>query len=796
MKLLIVESPSKAKTINQYLGKDYQVLASYGHLRALPSEKDAVLPDDNFSMKFKILDKSKKNLDAIMKSYKRCDELLLATDPDREGEAISWHIIEALKEKKIYNSKIPIKRVVFNEITKNAIINAIQNPRDIDSALVSAQQARQALDYLVGFTLSPVLWRKLPGSRSAGRVQSVALRIIAERDNEIEKFHSQEYWSIEAKFKTSSNDEIESKLYIYNKNKLEKLTISSESQAQEIVGDLLNKAYKVSGLDLKEIIKQPPAPFTTSTMLQESAKKIGFSAKKTAKIAQDLYEGMEFNGQSQGIITYMRTDSVDISQDALKECRHFIDKKFGQPYLPKTARKFKNKTKNVQEAHEAIRPTNINLTPEMLKSSISLDHYKLYSLIWQRTIASQMSNALLESTTVTISDKAEDNKFRATGTIIKFDGFLKLFINNKSLDDEIILPATKINETLITSNIDPHQHFTQPAARFTEASLIKKLEDLGIGRPSTYPTIIAVLKDREYVTFEKKRFTTLAKGRIVNAFLTSFFEKYVEYNFTAMLENQLDDISNGLINSIIVLKNFWNPFKEQVDKILLVKISDILNEMEVGLNNYLFENDEHICSKCKTGEMKLKNGKFGPFLGCSNYPECKNIQKINDKLDNHPDENNTATNSNATENKTELTLPFVIGSADDWDYTIKKGPYGTYIEAVKAKDVKRMAVPTNKALATINLDYAIKLISLPRILGPYNDGIIKAGLGKFGPYLECDGKYYSIKGQDPISITFEEAKEFITLKIENTDVNKASTKKSINSKFIKKVNTYKNSKKG
>jgi DNA topoisomerase-1 len=790
MKLLVVESPSKAKTINQYLGKDFIVISSYGHIRALPSEEGSVMPDQDFAMHFEILEKSKRNVDEIIKKYKSCNELLLATDPDREGEAISWHLLEALKEKKVYDSKIPIKRVVFNEITKQAVLDAVAHPREINQDLVEAQQARQALDYLVGFTLSPVLWRKLPGSRSAGRVQSVALRIISDREEEIESFKSEEYWTIEAEFATEDKKKILTKLVQYQGQKLEKFSINNAQLANEAVEKLITSKYSVLSVEKKEVKRQPPPPFTTSTMLQEASRKLGFSAKKTSKLAQDLYEGIEVEGKTTGLITYMRTDSVHISSQALDASRKFISSYFGKDYLPEKARFFKNKTKNAQEAHEAIRPTDMNLLPEKAKNSLSLDHYKLYSLIWRRMMASQMSNALLDSVTLDIADVSGQDIFRATGSTIKFDGFLKLYIKEKeegseAKEEEAILPSVKIGELVETIEIRPDQHFTEPPPRYTEASLVKKLEELGIGRPSTYPSIIAVLQDRGYVVLERKRFAAVPKGRIVSAFLTSFFEKYVEYDFTAKLEDQLDDISTGEASSKSVLKDFWVPFKTRIDEVLLIRGSEILEKMEGKLNAYLYKGEAHKCTECNVGEMRLKNGRFGPFLGCSNYPNCKHIQRIPD-MTNFEEVNEEKASTSA------LHLPHQIGVDESGKiYTIKSGPYGIYLEALKDKDIKRVKLPRNRSLETIDLNYAVVLASMPRLVGVSEEfGPIKASFGRFGPFVEFSGKYVSIKGHDPVSINLEEAEQMIREKASKPERTKAkksaSTTKAKKSKKSKK----------
>lgn len=760
MKLLVVESPSKAKTINQYLGKDFVVISSYGHLRGLPSEDGAVLPDENFKMRFEILPKSKKQVDEIVKRYKACDELMLATDPDREGEAISWHILEALRDRGVLRPNVPVRRVVFNEITKQAVLNAVANPRDINQDLVESQQTRQALDYLVGFTLSPVLWRKLPGSRSAGRVQSVALRIICDREEEIEKFKSEEYWTVDGSFDVGSSDVVPSTLIRLNGKKLEKFSLNNEKDTQAAVSKLKGLDYKVLSLESREVNRQPHPPFTTSTLLQEAARRMGFSAKKTSKLAQDLYEGISIGGKTTGLITYMRTDSVSVSELALNASRDFIGSEYGKPYLPAKPRFFKNKSKNAQEAHEAIRPTDMSITPEKAKSSLDNDHYRLYDLIWRRMIASQMNNAILDSVTLDISDKSEENVFRATGSTIKFDGFLKLYGGKSVSSDENIIPKVTKDQLAKLAEITPEQHFTEPPGRYSEAALVKKLEELGIGRPSTYPSIISILQERGYVVLDKKRFIAVPKGRVVSAFLTSFFEKYVEYDFTAKLEDELDDISNGDATSKKVLQGFWTPFKTRIDEVLQVKGSEILEKMEARLSSYLYKDKDHECSVCKKGTMRLKNGKFGPFLGCSNYPECKNIERIPDVLQGAADA------SQAEEQTQGMQLPHALGEgASGYTMSIKKGPYGIYLEGIKGKEVKRAKIPAGRNLQTVDLEYADSLMKMPRELGSSEEyGVIKAGFGRFGPYVEYGGKYVSIKGKDPVTISLEEAVELIASK--------------------------------
>ncbi len=528
-------------------------------------------------------------------------------------------------------------------------------------------------------------------------------------------------------------------------------------------------------------------------MLQEAARKLGFSAKKISKLAQDLYEGIEVNGKTTGLITYMRTDSVSVSSQALDSTRKFISSSYGDNYLPEKPRYFKNKTKNAQEAHEAIRPTDIALLPDDAKNSLSIDHYKLYSLIWRRMMASQMNNAIMDAVAIDIADSGKKDIFRASGSTVKFDGFLKLYIKDKNENAEI-LPAVKEGDKVEALEIQPDQHFTEPPPRYTEASLVKKLEELGIGRPSTYPSIIAVLQDRGYVLLDRKRFIAVPKGRIVSAFLTSFFEKYVEYDFTAKLEDQLDDISNGEADSKAVLKDFWIPFKTRIDEVLLVKASEILDVMEGKLNSYLYKGEEHNCGECKTGEMKLKNGRFGPFLGCSNYPNCKNIQRI-------PDVTTSEVIAVENQNIGELQLPNKIGDDNTGKtYTIKRGPYGVYIEAVKDKDIKRVSVPKDKSLASIDLEYAIQMALLPRVVGESQEfGPIKAGFGRFGPYVEFGGKYVSIKEHDPISISIEEAESIIRekgSKVKAPRAKKTLSKKTKTTKTKAKTKTTKVKKKG
>lgn len=754
MKLLIVESPSKAKTINQYLGKDFNVISSYGHVRGLPSADGSVKPDENFKMVYEVHERSEKAVSEIIKQVKKCDELLLASDPDREGEGISWHILEILKEKKILD-KIKVKRVVFNEITKKAVTDAVEHPRDINYDLVHAQQARQALDYLYGFTLSPVLWRKLPGSRSAGRVQSVALRMICDREIEIERFISTEFWSITSTMLTPKKVEFSASLIMFEGGKLERFSIANQQQALAIKESLLKHSYHVANKESKQVKRNPQPPFTTSTMLQEAARKLGFSAKKTSKIAQDLYEGMEINGKTQGLITYMRTDSVAISSDAQIAARNFITSEFGNKYLPEKPRFYKNKSKNAQEAHEAIRPTNVEITPAITLKSLSNDHQRLYELIWKRLVASQMESAVFDQVTIDINSQDNANTFRAVGTTIAFDGYFKLYmedVDDSEDEDKQLLPAMEVGDNVDLKELIEKQHFTQPPPRYTEASLVKKMEELGIGRPSTYPGIISLLQERGYVRADKKRFFPEIKGRLVSSFLCAFFPQYVDYNFTAKLEDELDDISIGDKPMTDVLREFWTPFKSKTEEALQLKISDVIDMVQNDLGNVIYKDldPDHTCPKCKIGKISIRFGKFGPFLGCSNYPNCDYTKPI-------ADEASSSESTEASENiqkQDEVMFPKILGEDPDGSViSLRKGPYGVYVQKEKGKDIKRTGIPKGYDLNKVTLSYALAMLSLPRVVGEHPDGgTIKAGIGRFGPYLEHNKKFKSLKNQDPVNV--------------------------------------------
>lgn len=768
MNLLIVESPAKAKTINKYLGNDFKVLASFGHIRDLPPKDGSVRPDENFAMDYETSSSSTKHVKAIADAMKQSDSLYLATDPDREGEAISWHIVEVLKQRRILKKSTPIYRVVFNEVTKKAVTYAVNNPRELDMNLVNSQQARRALDYLVGFNLSPVLWRKLPGSKSAGRVQSVALRIICEREEEIERFISREYWSIHLDFTTPENKAFKAKITHYKGKKLGQFDINNGKSANEVVAELQKNKWKVESVEAKQSKRNPAPPFTTSSLQQEASRKLGFGAKRTMQVAQKLYEGIEFKGQSVGLITYMRTDGVTVSEDAITATRNLIKSDYGDKYLPATARRYKSKAKNSQEAHEAIRPTDVMRTPKQMQSYLDVDQLKLYSLIWKRLVASQMEAVVLDQVRVDINNEDNSATARATGSTVRFDGFSVLYKEGKDDeeddDDGNRLPPIEKNDNLGLEKVTPDQHFTQPPPRYTEASLVKKLEELGIGRPSTYASIISVLQERDYVRIEKKRFISEGRGRVVTGFLRSFFPRYVEYDFTADLENQLDNVSSGDLDWKKLLESFWKTFHENVDEIMERTITEVIDALNELLAWYLFPIDENNqpnrkCSSCDNGEMSLKLGKFGAFVGCSNYPECNHTRQLGGEGSSSESDGEDNTSSSS-----DVFAPRVIGSEPDsgLDVLVKKGPYGFYLqlgEDTKKSKPKRLSLPKQHSPDEINLEQALSLLSLPREIGehPETGKMIKAGIGRFGPYLYHDSKYTSLKEDDVLTVGINRA---------------------------------------
>ena len=753
MKLVIVESPAKAKTINKYLGSDYKVLASFGHIRDLPSKDGSVIPDEDFAMKWELSSGGKKRLADIIAALKDCDTIVLASDPDREGEAIAWHILEELTARKKIKDK-KIERVVFHEITKTAINEAIKNPRQIDNDLVSAYMARRALDYLVGFTLSPVLWRKLPGSKSAGRVQSVALRLICERETEIEKFKSEEYWTVDAELITKTQALIRTHLINLDGKKLEKFDLNSEAKALEAKAKIEAQNFHIANVERKKANRYPAAPFTTSTLQQEAARKLRYSAKKTMQIAQKLYES--------GLITYMRTDAVNLSKEAIEACREAILKYFGEAYLPKTPKEYKNKSKNAQEAHEAIRPAHIEETPKKLELKLDADSHKLYELIWKRTIACQMNPAVMDK--VVIDAESEDKQIllRANGQVIAFDGFLKLYVESQDDSDEDeenrILPNVEKGESVEKGQIIPEQHFTTPPPRFTEASLVKKLEELGIGRPSTYASIIAVLQERKYVKVEKLRFIPEDRGRIVTVFLENWFKKYVEYDFTAQLEEFLDNVSAGEMEWKKLLGGFWTKFIKNIDAVAPLQISEVIEKIDEVLSYHLFPpredgSDPRTCPDCGQGKLSIKLGKFGAFLGCSNYPECKYTKPLTDVSEEMSNDTPKALNPDDK----------VLGELNEMKIYLKKGPYGFYLQlgedaTATTEKPKRSALPKYLKPEDVTLEQASILLTLPRQLG---NGI-EVNIGKFGQYIKQGGKSKSLTGDDNIfNITLERAEELL-----------------------------------
>jgi len=771
MNVVIVESPAKAKTINKYLGPDYTVLASFGHIRDLPSKDGSVRPDDDFAMEWETGTRSVKHVKAITDAMKKADQLFLATDPDREGEAISWHVLEVLEKKKLLKG-VEVKRVVFNEITKSAIIDAFSHPRDLDLGLIEAYLARRALDYLVGFNLSPVLWRKLPGSRSAGRVQSVALRLICERETEIELFKPQEYWSVKAGFNTPSNAPFKAALTHLNGEKLDKMSIADEAHAMAAVAAIESCDFTVGKVVRKQSRRNPAAPFTTSTLQQDASRKLYFATKRTMQVAQRLYEGFNIGGETVGLITYMRTDGVQISGEAINAVRTLIGNDFGSNYVPGEPRIYKVKAKNAQEAHEAIRPTDVTRKPEDVAMYLDDDQRKLYELIWKRTIASQMEAAIMDQVAADLTSPDNQTTLRATGSVIAFDGFLRVYQESqeeKSGDDDKnrILPNMNEGDALKRTSVDPEQHFTQPPPRYSEASLVKTMEELGIGRPSTYSSIISVLQDRNYVSLESRRFIPDDRGRLVTAFLSSFFSKYVEYNFTAELEEKLDDISGGRIDWKQVLRDFWTDFSQSVFDIKDLRVREVLDALNDLLGPHFFHDegngkDPRACPTCSEGQLSLKLGKFGAFIGCSNYPECRYTRPlvVND------DDGAGIGDAGPVELGKDPATGLMI--------TIRKGPYGTYVQLGEAEEIieetvtktkskakpkkpkmtkpKRASLPRGLSPAAVDIDKAIGLLSLPRDIGilPETGEMIQAGLGRFGPYLKYSGLFLSLKGDDDV----------------------------------------------
>ncbi len=762
MNVVVVESPAKAKTINRYLGPEYTVFASYGHIRDLPSKNGSVDPDHGFSMNWEMDERGRKNIREIAKAVKKADRLYLATDPDREGEAISWHVKEVLSEQKALDG-VEVKRVVFNEITKSAILEAFNHPRDLDHQLIEAYLARRALDYLVGFTLSPILWRKLPGSRSAGRVQSVALRLVCEQETAIENFTAEEYWSVEARLANAAGKVFDARLTHLDGKKLAKKELADEAAAKAAAGAVEAASLSVVRVERKQTKRNPAPPFTTSTLQQEASRKLRFSVKHTMQVAQRLYEGVSIGGETVGLITYMRTDSVQVANEALTATRRHIAGRFGDAYLPEKPRYYKTKAKNAQEAHEAIRPTAAERQPEDMAKYLDKDQAKLYRLIWNRAVASQMEAALLDKVAVDMEPADGSVSLRANGSVVAFDGFIRIYSegrDDREEDggdgmDEAILPNLGEGEAIERRSVTPEQHFTQPPPRYTEASLVKKMEELGIGRPSTYASILSVLRDRDYVRLENRRFKPEDRGRVVTTFLSSFFGRYVEYGFTAELEDKLDEISGGRLDWKAVLNEFWEAFIKAVDETKELRIRDVLDKLDEILGPHFFREGENgkdprACPSCEDGRLNLKIGKFGAFIGCVNYPDCRYTRPlavING--DEAADGGNGGPRDLGQDPETGLAV------------SLRQGPYGFYVQlgeeepaekGKKKKKPKRASIPKAMDPATVDLDRALGLLALPRDIGthPETGEPITAGIGRYGPYVTHGDAFISLKGDDDV----------------------------------------------
>jgi len=759
--VVVVESPAKAKTINKYLGDKFTVLASFGHVRDLPPKDGSVRPDEDFAMDWAADERGARQVSAIAKALKGASTLYLATDPDREGEAISWHVRAMLQEQKVLRG-VDVRRITFNEITRTAIRAAMAHPRDLDQPLIEAYMARRALDYLVGFTLSPVLWRKLPGSRSAGRVQSVALRLICEREAEIEVFKAREYWTVEAHFSTPAGAPFTARLTHLDGRKLDQFDLNTEALAMRAKAAVEAGSFSVVSVEKKRVKRNPPPPFTTSTLQQEASRKLGFGAQQTMRLAQQLYEGIDIQGDTVGLITYMRTDGVQMAREAMLAIRDHVMEAYGDRYIPAAPREYTSKAKNAQEAHEAIRATDVSRTPESVARYLNPEQRRLYDLIWKRAVASQMQSAELDQVAVDIADPARANgpRLRANGSIVAFDGFLKLYREDKddeapgeqaAEDDSRMLPPMSERDPLRRGEVAASQHFTQPPPRYSEASLVKKMEELGIGRPSTYASILSVLQDRNYVRLEQRRFVPEDRGRLVTAFLVSFFEHYVDTGFTAGLEEQLDDISGGRADWRKVMAAFWRDFSHAVEQTRDLKIGDVIDALDKDLGPHFFParedgTDPRVCAACGNGRLGLKLGRHGAFIGCSNYPACQYTRRL--AIDTGDDTGETLKEGMR-----------ILGHHPDTgeEITVRRGPYGLYVQqGEQEKDSKRKprrtSLPKGVDGETITLESAIGLLSLPRIVGihPESKEPIEAGLGRFGPYVKMGGVFASLDRDDDL----------------------------------------------
>ena len=771
--VVVVESPAKAKTINRYLGGGYTVLASFGHVRDLPPKDGSVRPEQDFAMDWESDARGDKQVGAIAKALKGAKTLYLATDPDREGEAISWHVKAMLADKHALKG-VTVHRITFNEITRNAIQYAIKHPRELDQPLIEAYMARRALDYLVGFTLSPVLWRKLPGSRSAGRVQSVALRLICDREAEIEVFKAREYWTIEALFLTPGGAPFTARLTHLNGKRLDQFDLSNETLALAAKAAVEAGTFSVGSVERRRVKRNPPPPFTTSTLQQEASRKLGFGAQQTMRLAQGLYEGVDIGGETTGLITYMRTDGVQMAQEAIHGIRDHVRGTFGPDYLPAAPREYTSKAKNAQEAHEAIRPTDVTRTPESVASGLNSDQRRLYELIWKRAVASQMQSAELDQVSVDVTD-GKGLKLRANGSIVAFDGFLKLYREDTDdkpeggldEDDNRMLPPMSERDPLKRQKVDASQHFTQPPPRYSEASLVKKMEELGIGRPSTYASILSVLQDRNYVKLDKRRFVPEDRGRLVTAFLVSFFEHYVDTGFTAGLEEKLDEISAGSMEWRKVMHDFWNEFSKAVEQTRELKITDVINALDEDLGPHFFPSredgsDPRVCVACGSGRLGLKLGRYGSFIGCSNYPTCQYTRRL--AIDAGEEGGETL-----KEGMRELGLHPDSGE----QITVRRGPYGLYVQQGENSEDKKLR-PKRTSLArgmdgeNLTLEQALGLLSLPREIGlhPETKEKIEAGIGRFGPYVKMGAIFGSLdKDDDVLALGLNRAVDLLAKKM-------------------------------
>jgi len=768
--VVVVESPAKAKTINKYLGGDFTVLASFGHVRDLPPKDGSVRPDENFAMDWAADERGTRQIAAIAKALKGAKRLFLATDPDREGEAISWHVRAMLDEKKLLRG-VDVQRITFNEITKSAVQYAMAHPRQLDQPLIEAYLARRALDYLVGFTLSPVLWRKLPGSKSAGRVQSVALRLVCEREAEIEAFRNREYWTVEAHFTTPLGAPFTARLTHLDGRKLDQFDLNDAAKAHTARAAVQAGHFSVANVERRRVKRNPLPPFTTSTLQQDASRKLGFGAQAAMRVAQQLYEGVELGGETVGLITYMRTDGVQMAREAIEAIRGHVGEAYGANYVPLSPREYSTKAKNAQEAHEAIRPTDVARTPAEVARYLNDDQRRLYDLIWRRAVASQMQSAELDQVSVDIA--AGGLKLRANGSIVAFDGFLKLYReatdDTAEKDESRMLPPMTERDPLGLGEVVAEQHFTQPPPRYSEASLVKKMEELGIGRPSTYASILSVLRDRNYVRMEARRFVPEDRGRLVTAFLTSFFERYVDTGFTASLEGQLDDISDGRAEWRDVMRAFWEDFSRAIEQTRELKISDIIDALDHDLGEHFFParedgRDPRLCPACNTGRLGLKLGRHGSFIGCANYPDCQYTRRL--VIDGGEE------GATLKEGLRELGHHPDTGE----DITVRRGPYGVYVQqgapdpADKKSKPRRTSLPRGVDGDTITLEQALGLLSLPRLVGlhPERGEPIEAGIGRFGPFVKMGAIFASLdKDDDVLSIGLNRAVDAIAKKLDS-----------------------------